>query len=136
MRYLFTIPILCWNVEVYHVPDLQNMGEYTTEDGGQSARILLQSWAESGPTVSEVQVLLHELVHVAEFGFQIEDLTETQVDVISAVITAGLVSADLLLTSDHDIAYPSIQPEPQCENNSDDREGGADVQSPTGTSTD
>ena len=86
---------------MYHVPDLQNMGEYTTEDGGQSARILLQSWAESGPTVSEVQVLLHELVHVAEFGFQIEDLTETQVDVISAVITAGLVSADLVFNPNH-----------------------------------
>lgn len=84
---LGVLHILCWPCVVLHDPELDSAGliQAWPEIGGWL--LSLKDWGSG--SLEEIQVLAHELVHVAEQAFQIP-LTETQVDAISAVLVAGL----------------------------------------------
>lgn len=96
------------------------VGLFEWEMGEGNGKIYLKEWTETGPTISEVQVLLHEIIHAVETYFQIEGLSETQVDLISAIITTTLVHTDLLLAQADESISSSLQSEARCSYGPDD----------------
>ena len=98
MDILFSTQLLSWPLMVVHNPELDSaelLGIcYRSEATPDLQVIQLRDWSAE-PTESQIQVLAHEAVHLAERNFQF-DLTETQVDVVSAVIVSVLKAAGVL----------------------------------------
>ncbi len=91
---LAALSILTCPLSIYHHPDLEDLaGLYAAHPQGDS--IFVKSW---GPqvTLCDVQVLVHESIHAAEGNYQINGLSETQVDIISNVVVTILDSVGLL----------------------------------------
>jgi hypothetical protein len=100
-EFLASLQLLTCPLSIYHHRDLEDLaGLYVGSPTGDS--IFIKHWGPS-VTLSDVQVLLHEAIHAAEANYQIEGLSETQVDVLAAVMVTTLDAMDLLaLGSDED----------------------------------
>ena len=98
---LTSLALLTCPLSVYHHPGLEDLaGLYVA--GTQGDSIFVKSWGEE-VSLSDVQVLVHEAIHAAEGNYQIDGLSETQVDILSAVVVTVLDAMELLaLGSDGD----------------------------------